>query len=411
MDLLEKVSDANSLIEAFNRSKRGSDWKESVQKYEMNLLSNVYETQTAIRNGTYEQRNFVEFELNERGKSRQIKSIHISDRVVQRSLCDNALVPYLEKYLIYDNGASMKHKGIGFARERIETHLHKFYRKYGNDGYVLLIDFSKFFDNIPHEKLVKAIGEKIKDDRLMDFVRQAIGTFKVDVSYMDGDEYKHCMDMLFNSLAYSKIDKALLTGGKFMPKSVGIGAQISQISGVFYPTAIDTYCKIVKGIKYYARYMDDIYIIHQDKQFLKDILEDIKKISEEYGLFINTKKTQIIKLSHGFTFLKVKYILTDSGHLIKKLLPKAFTRERRKLKKYAKRLEEGKMPYKDIENAYKSWRGNVDKFHNARSLANMDRLYNELFIKPFIEGGQRDGDINSRGRNCRIKSGDSEQTG
>lgn len=104
-----------------------------------------------------------------------------------------------------------------------------------------------------------------------------------------------------------------------MKKSVGIGSQISQISGVYYPTRLDNYCKIVRGMKYYGRYMDDIYIIHESKEFLKGLLNDIRGICDEYGLFINPKKTQIVKLSHGFTFLKIKYSLTETGKVIERI--------------------------------------------------------------------------------------------
>ena len=39
MNDMESVYDANSLLDAFNKSKKGTAWKESVQRYEMNLLS------------------------------------------------------------------------------------------------------------------------------------------------------------------------------------------------------------------------------------------------------------------------------------------------------------------------------------------------------------------------------------
>lgn len=384
---LENVYDANSLVNAFKNARSGSDWKESVQRYEMDMLQNTYLLQKAIKNKKYQQKPFVEFELKERGKTRHIKSIHISDRVVQRSLCDNVLTPVLKNTLIYDNGASIKKKGIDFARRRIETHLHKFYRQYkSNEGYILLIDFSKFFDNIPHKQLSDMMRKKIQDEETMQFINQAMETFVIDVSFMSDEEYKNCMNEVFDSIKYAQIDKSMLTGEKLMHKSMGIGAQISQIAGVFYPLKIDNYCKIVKGIKYYARYMDDIYIIDKDKEFLKETLKEIKKIAVEHGLFINDKKTQIIKLSRGFTFLKVKYQLTKTGHVSKRLLPKTFTRERRKLKKYKTLLDEGLMEYKDIENAYKSWKENVSKFHNKQSIKNMDKLFDELFIEPFTKG-------------------------
>ena len=385
---LEKFSDANALIEAFKRSRSGSAWKESVQRYQMNLLKNVRKTQKAIRDKTYKQMDFVEFELRERGTERPIKSMHISDRVVQRSFCDNVIIPKLQRYLIYDNGASIEGRGIEHHRNRIKAHLHKFFMEDGtNEGYILLIDFRKFFDNIPHERLLNEIGKKIKDKEILAFLEDMIKAFEIDVSYMSNEEYRYCMDVVYSSLEYRKtVSKDKMTGEKFMKKSLGIGSQISQISGVFYPTRIDNYCKIVKGCKYYARYMDDIYVLHKDKEFLKNLLKEITDVANEYGLFINQKKTQIVKVSHGFTFLKIKYNLTETGKIICRLSHDSVVRERRKLKAYARKLQEGKMTYKDIENAYQSWRGNAAKLNSKKSIKAMDELYNRLFIKSFKGG-------------------------
>lgn len=39
------------------------------------------------------------------------------------------------------------------------------------------------------------------------------------------------------------------------------------------------------------------------------------------------------------------------------------------------------MSYEDIENAYKSWRGNVVVFDSYRTLQQMDLIFYELFHK------------------------------
>lgn len=384
---LKMLTDANLYWDAFNKCKKGSIWKESVQRYEMNFLKNIDSQINAIKNNQYVQLPFNEFPLNERGKTREIKAIHIEDRVILRNLCDNILTPNIEKYLIYDNGASIKGKGIHFTRSRFETHLHKFFRKNGsNEGYILLIDFTKFFDNVCHDKLIKEYEKRIKDRDLIDFITKIIDAFKIDVSYMDDEEYSYCLDTVFNALEYAKIDKSLLTGQKYMKKSVGIGSQISQISGLLYPTRIDNYCKIVKGIKYYGRYMDDTYIIHKDKAYLQQLLKEITKICNEYGIHINQKKTQIVKLTKTFVFLKTRYNLTETGKVIKRVNKDSVTRERRKLKKFRKMLDEGKITYPEIEEAYRSWKGNLKYYSAHNVIVNMDKLYNELFVKPFIEG-------------------------
>ena len=164
--------------------------------------------------------------------------------------------------------------------------------------------------------LMKMCNESISSK--LDFIKQIIHGFEIDVSYMSDEEYKYCLNTVYNALEYAKIDKSLLTGEKFMKKSIGIGSQISQISGLLYPTRIDTYCKVVKGLKFYGRYMDDTYIIHESKEYLQQLLKEISEICEEYGIHINMKKTQIVKLSNVFPFLKIRYSLTKTGKVIQK---------------------------------------------------------------------------------------------
>lgn len=327
----------NSLYDASTLSKKGSSWKSSVQKYDCDLLRNLLETRTKLLAGSYHQMPFWEFDLNERGKRRHIKSLHISDRVVQRAFCDNVLIPATEKKLIYDNGASVKGKGITFSRKRLTVHLRRYYRETGsNEGYILQIDFKKFFDSIPHDKL-KAQFRPLLSDRDYALFSALIDTFEGD-------------------------------------RGLGIGSQISQVCGIYYPTPIDTYFKVVKGCKFYARYMDDTYIIHQDKEYLKELLKDYIRLSEELGLTVNLKKTQIVKLSRGFTFLKVKYNLLPDGTILRRLSRDNAVRERRRLKKFC-----GLMPVERIAQAYNSWRGTYKKFNSRRTIREMDRIYNNLY--------------------------------
>lgn len=259
------VADIDNLHEAFKKSRKGVSWKESVQRYENDLFQNLLETKRKLLGGESISRGFVEFNIHERGKIRHIRSIHISERVVQKCLCDQILVPLLTKSLIYDNGASVKNKGIGFAMKRLRCHLSRFYRRNGfsNEGYVLSMDFSKYFDNIRHDKLFEIMRDFITDERVFELYKSFIKVFGDNVS-------------------------------------LGLGSQVSQISAITYPNKLDHFCKEILGIKYYGRYMDDIYLIHESKEYLECCLKDMKRICTELGIKLNEKKTRIVPLDEDF---------------------------------------------------------------------------------------------------------------
>lgn len=346
----EILLDLNVLYDAFQKCKRGVDWKCSIQKYESNILQNLCALQKQLKNKTYTPDNYVEFDVSERGKTRHIKSPSIRDKVLQRAVCDNILEPILYPKLIYNNGASIKQKGVEFTRQQLTKHLRRYYREYGNDGYILTCDFRKFFESIPHDKLLLALSKHIHDKDVMNLLETII------CSYND-------------------------TG-----IGLGIGSQVSQIFGVFYPTQIDTYCTVVAGNKFYARHMDDFYIIHYDKEYLKNLLPKMRKISDELGLTLNEKKTQICKLSKGFVFLKQYIVLTDTGKIVRRPVKSNIVRERRKLKSFHKKYLHGEISLDYIKEHYKTWRGTTKKYAKAYTIKNMDALYSSLFGK-----GERNG--------------------
>ena len=369
-----EIFDGNALYEAYKRARKGSDWKPQVQKFEMNYLIELANMQKALKGKSYEFLPTTSFMLHERGKIRHITGEQIQDRIVKHALCDEILNPAIEKYLIFDNGASLVGKGIDFTRRRLLKHLRRYYAQHGsNEGYVLLIDFSKYYDNIRHDVLLRLFEKYVDDEHALWLLRKTVDRSKVDVSYMTDDEYENCMNRLFNSLVYQYIDKSLLTGEKFMAKHLNIGDQVAQTAGIAYPIRIDNYIKIVRSVKFYGRYMDDSYIIHESKEFLLELLEEIIEIAREIGITVNTRKTRVCKLSEHWRFLQVQYSLTDTGRVIQKINPKRLTGMRRKMKKLAPKLSE-----KEFTDWYKSWFKNHYRIMSRQQRSNMDTLFNQL---------------------------------
>ncbi len=375
-----QLEDMNLLYDAFRESMKGSSWKSEPQAFESDFLSELTKLSNELSDRTYRTSKGSEFVLNERGKTRYIHGNRIRDRIVRHCFCDNILSPTLMPYLIYNNGASQKGKGTDFARKQFEKDLHNFYLEYhSNNGYVAFIDFSKFFDNIVHEKALNIISPLLNEQAKW-LLGEVFDNFKIDVSYMTEEQYKDCINQKFNSIEYHKtISESDMTGEKFMKKSVDIGDQVSQDIGVFFPTRIDNYATVVRGCKRYGRYMDDIYIIHEDKAFLQSVIDGINEQAKELGIFINDKKTRIVKLSACFKYLQFKYTLLENGRVVKRISSKTITRERRKLKAYKRLTDKGVMAYEDIENCYKSWMGTYARHMSKIQRENIQNLYMSLF--------------------------------
>lgn len=195
------------------------------------------------------------------------------------------------------------------------------------------------------------------------------------------EEYETCMIDTFNKLEYRNIPKEKLTGEKWMEKSVNIGDQLSQVIGIYYPYPIDNYVKYVRQQKFYGRYMDDWYIMNPSKEELENLLENVCKIAAELGIHINRKKTRIVKISSKYKFLQIKYTLTDTGKVIKRINPDRVTAMRRKLKKLAVKVENEEADYDNVENMFRGWMGGHYKLLSREQRKNLIQLYEDLFSK------------------------------
>lgn len=339
-DDFEWVFSYRHLYEAYKKCRRNVGWKASVQRYITNAPINVWNTYQQLQSGKYRTKGFYEFDVVERGKKRHIKSVTIGERVVQRCLCDYALVPMVGRTFVYDNGASMANKGYTFAINRICQHLREHYRRYGNEGYILLFDFSKFFDRVSHRLIKGILHREFTDQRLLGIMEHFIDAFGGEVG-------------------------------------MGLGSQISQVLALASANRLDHYIKERAKIRGYGRYMDDGYLIHHSKEHLQKCLMAIKILCKRLGIQLNEKKTQIVKLSHGFTWLKVRFFLLPSGRIVKKIYRRSVIKERRKIKKFRELIAAGKMTMMDAYTSWQCWRAYAQNFDAWHTIKNMERLFNQ----------------------------------
>lgn len=320
-------------------------WKQSVQSFTAMMYMWCDNLHKQIMEHKYKSKGFHKFQIHERGKVRHIQSVHISERVVQKTLCQYALKPIIEPSLIYDNGASLKGKGQDFAVKRFREHFRWHYARYGLKGGILIGDFHNFFGSIDHNILLDMLRKQIKDNDIFELTKYFIECFEGDVG-------------------------------------LGLGSEISQICAIFYPNKIDHTIKEKFRVHCYARYMDDFYIISEDIEKLKEVYNTILELAKELKLELNKKRTQIYKFEDipTFTYLKCRTRLEPNGRISMRMVRDNVKRRRSWMRKQRELLDEGRVDFKYIKDSLQTWTSYALKRKNSyHAVKNICNYYKQLF--------------------------------
>ena len=316
----EKITDFENMYRAFRKAKRGKGYKKSSAKFDIAALDGVQALIAQLKNKTYRVSEYSEFKVYE-PKERIIQTTSFKDKVVQHCLCDNVIMPRLQRVFIYDNCAGQKGKGTLFGLDRLSEQMQKYYSRYGFSGYILKCDITKFFYNISH-------------DQMKDIVNYHFG-YDPDICWL--------CNLFVDS-----------TEGKGLP----LGNQINQGFALLYLDGMDKMIKHELGIEYYGRYMDDFFLIHQSKEYLKYCLEFITAYLETLDLTLNGK-TQIFPFKNGVSYLGFHTYITADGKVIRRLKNQNKRNAQKKYIRMSKLVASGKLPMDKFHSSYGAWKNHI----------------------------------------------------
>lgn len=339
---MDNVIGFEALYESAMKCKKGVLWKDSVAHYILNLVEETVKLEDQLKNGTYRPRPQRPFTVNSCGKMRTVMGVAFRDRVYQRSLNDNAIYPAMVKGFIYDNGACQKNKGTNFSRERLVCFLQRYYRKHGADGYVLQCDIKGYYPNMRHDVVEETFRKQLPPEIHKMACEVMRGQYSGEVGYLPG-------------------------------------SQMIQIAGISVLNGLDHFIKERLRIKLYTRYMDDFILIHEDREYLEKCREEIAKQLEPMGFELHPKKTRIYPIKEGIKYLGFIYRLTDTGKVVRTVLPKNVKSYRRKLFRLVKLAKKGKISHEKVDECYRSWRAHAEKGDSTKLLRRMDAYYRDLW--------------------------------
>lgn len=324
----------------------GVRWKQSVQNFETHLFSGTAQRRRALLSGKWVPKKCVHFMLRERGKVRPIDAPHITDRQIDKTLCNEVLVPLYQPSMIHDNGASQKGKGLHWHFRRIKEQLAWHFRRYGRTGAVGVVDLKQFFPWANRELI------RWRHQYLIP---------SPDLRAVADTVVKHC---------------PCTTPGRGMP----LGKEPSQQEMVSLPSAIDNWVKCQKGVHCFGHYMDDYYIIMEDVEKLKELIREMVRRFEAAGIRVNKRKCKVIPLTKPFRWCKARFTLTETGKIKVNGSRDGIKRARRKLKLFHREFVAGKRDFKEIEQYMECQSAYYKNFNDHGRLLRLRRLYHAIFF-------------------------------
>lgn len=343
MTTYKEAINYENLYKSALKCKKNVLWKTSVASFTMNLPTQIRVLSERLNNGTYKSREPTRFKVYS-PKERDILSIPYIDRVYQRSLNDNILYPIMTKSFIYDNCACQRGKGVDFARNRLKEHLHRFYKKYGTNGFILQIDIKKYYDSMSHDLVEKMFKAKLDEE------------------------------------TYNAVEKILRNQYKG-DKGYNAGSQLIQIAGISFLNGLDHHIKEKLHIKGYIRYMDDLILIHQNKEYLNICLKEIQVYLATLELKVHEKKTKIHKVTDNIEFLGFDYRLTNSGKVLMLMKKSYIKRQKNHIRGLVRAYKKGNITKQKLEDCYMCLKDHTSKGNTYYYLQKLDKFYKKEVSK------------------------------
>ena len=334
----EKIYQYNALYKAFNNAMSGHRDEEKYAKYEANKIEIISNISQLLKDKTYQPEVLKEFYVYE-PKKRVVHAPSIPDKIVQNALVDEVLYEDITKHFIRDTYSTIIGRGTHDGLSRLKRFAAESWRRYGTNTWVLKCDIRKFFANINKDDVLIKF-DSIEDDK--DIVRL--------------------------------VELYLGVHDKGLP----LGLRTSQLLANLELNWMDHKIKEYYRCKWYGRYMDDFYIIHNDKQLLKDLRSEIGYELSLINLEFN-EKTQIFPMAHGIDFLGFRTYISESGKVIQKLRRSSRKRECRRIKLFKKMYSQGLISEEEIRKSYSAWKAHASYGNCYGLIKDFDKRIDNIF--------------------------------
>lgn len=283
------------LLEAYYDCRRNKRKTASALVYEMDYESKLIALRDRINTRTYAPGKSICFVVT-RPRYREVFAASFEDRIVHHYIALR-LEPLFEQAFCPYTYNCRKGKGQLYGTNMLRQQIIECSDNYTTDCYIMKLDLRGFFMSIDKKILARLI------DSFVDEAYQ--GDDKDDLRYLcqivilhepEKNCERHSPASYWN---YLPANKSLFTNGD--GKGVAIGNLFAQLFANFLLNSLDWMIEDL-GIKYHGRYVDDFYMIHQDKTVLLNAVPRIREKLSELGLELNERKFYFQHYTKGVEF-------------------------------------------------------------------------------------------------------------
>lgn len=327
-NLWPHVTAFDNLLLAYRKARRGKQAQPDVAAFTFNLESELLGLQRELLTGSYRPGGYRLFTIYER-KPRLIAAAPFRDRVVHHALM-NVVEPPLDRRFIHDSYACRLGKGVHRAVDRYQSWAQRY-------RYALKLDVQRYFPSIDHAILKEKLRRCLKDQAVLALFDSIIDTSPPHSEpitvWWPGDD--------------------LLTPLE-RRAGIPIGNLTSQFLANFYLDDLDHDLKERLRLPAYLRYVDDLFILDDDKERLRDVRATVSEVLTRERLRLHPHKAQITPTRQGLEVLGYRVFPTH-----RRLRTGNAHRFARRLRSFARGYAAGRLQWDDFNPAVQSWIGHA----------------------------------------------------
>jgi group II intron reverse transcriptase/maturase len=232
---------------------------QTIQDIEPKISSTIRDLNNALKTGVYLPGGVRQVQIpKKRGGTRGLSIPNVVDRIIQTSVAQ-VLQDVLDPEMEAQSFGYRKGKSVQDAIYRISLNR--------RDGYNWVVDgdIEQYFDNVPHDLLLKRLKESISDRKLIDLISLWLEAYGAE--------------------------------GVGLPQ----GSPISPVLSNLYLDRVDEeiHGKLIRLV----RFADDFVLMCKEPEHAADALDKMDALLAKWGLRLNKDKTRIVPFKKGFRFL------------------------------------------------------------------------------------------------------------